>query len=167
MSNYLLPRLKPCVEFCSADKKIYFFNGPIVAIEMDDSSEFITAACKLMDGKKNYTQLMELLSFNFPKETSYFHHLLVTLDEANLLEDSANNDPLGLNEYDITRWARNIEFFGTHCKAKNNKYSYQTKLKSVKVVLLGLGGVGSHALYDLAALGVHNIRGVDFDKVEL
>lgn len=27
--------------------------------------------------------------------------------------------------------------------------------------------MGSHVLYDLAALGVYNIRGVDFDKVEL
>lgn len=167
MSNYLLPRLKQFVEFCLAENKIYFFNGPGVAIEMEDSSEFITVVCKLMDGKKNCEQLIQLLSPNFPKEAPYFNDLLVALDGANLLEDVSENYPNGLSDYDVARWARNLEFFGAHCKAKDNKYSYQAKLKSVKVALLGLGGVGSHALYDLAALGVQNIRGVDFDRVEL
>ncbi|MHB1949412.1 MAG: HesA/MoeB/ThiF family protein, partial [Gammaproteobacteria bacterium] len=69
--------------------------------------------------------------------------------------------------YDTTRWSRNIEFFGAHCKANDNKYSYQEKLKSTKVVIFGLGGVGSNILYNLAAMGVCNIKAVDFDEVEL
>lgn len=72
-----------------------------------------------------------------------------------------------LTEYDTVRWSRNIEFFGAHCKATENKYSHQEKLKSTKVAIFGLGGVGSNILYNLAAMGVCNIRAVDFDKVEL
>jgi len=71
-----------------------------------------------------------------------------------------------LTEYDLTRWSR-IEFFGAHCKATDNKYSYQEKIKLSKVVILGLGGVGSNILYNLAAMGVCNIKAVDFDDVEL
>src|SRR6185312_22371 len=43
----------------------------------------------------------------------------------------------------------------------------QYRLKTARVVLLGLGGLGSHLLYDLAALGVQDIRAVEYDKVEL
>lgn len=167
MNNYLLPRLKPFVEFYPAENRIYFFNCPGIAIEMDDSSGFIAEVCRLMDGKKSLEQLTQSLEFSFPKEIPYLGDLLAALDGALLLEDTFDNVPDGLSEYDITRWARNLEFFGAHCKAKENKYSHQAQLKSIKVALLGLGGVGSHVLYDLAALGVQNIRGVDFDKIEL
>lgn len=123
--------------------------------------------CRLMDGKRNFNELSYILNKEFPKETPYLDSLLAVMDEARLLEDVSENHVMELSEYDLTRWSRNVEFFGAHCAAKENKYSHQAKLKSVKVVLLGLGGVGSHVLYDLAALGVCNIRGVDFDKIEL
>lgn len=167
MNTYFLPQLKPFVEFCVSDDKIYFFSGPGNAVEMNDPSGFIAATCKLMDGKKSYEQISALLTPNFKKETPFLNNLLTALDETKLLEDKSNNHPGNLSDYDITRWARNLEFFGAHCNAKDNKYSFQNILKSTKVALLGLGGVGSHALYDLVALGVHNIRGVDFDKIEL
>lgn len=43
----------------------------------------------------------------------------------------------------------------------------QKRIADAKVTLLGLGGLGSHALFDLVSLGFTNIRAVDFDKVEL
>jgi len=167
MINYFTPRLKSLVEFCSIDNKIYFLKTPGVAIEMEDSSKFIATVCKLMDGEKNPAQLKQALSPLFPKETPYLENLLTVLDNEYLLEDVSRNYPDKLTDYDTTRWSRNIEFFGAHCKAMDNKYSYQEKLKSTKVVIFGLGGVGSNVLYNLVAMGVHNIRAIDFDEVEL
>lgn len=88
----------------------------------------------------------------FPKETPYLDNLLTALDNEYLLEDSSCNFPDILTEYDATRWSRNLEFFGAYCKATDNKYTFQEKLKSTNVVIFGLGGVGSNVLYNLAAI---------------
>lgn len=167
MSHHSKPRLKQLVEFCTIDNKIYFFSQPGVAIQMDDPSDFIMEVSKQMDGIKTVEQLKAILSPLFPKETPYLDILLSTLDKEYLLEDTAHNHTETLTNYDIARWARNIEFFGTYCKANENKYSHQEKLKSTKVAVFGLGGVGSNIVYNLAAMGICNITAVDFDTVEL
>lgn len=167
MSQYSIPCLKSLVEFCSVDKKIYFFNRPGVAIEMDDVSGFIETVCRLMNGENNFHQLQTILYPLYPKETSYLESLLTTLDNEYLLEDLDHNHKGDLSAYDIKRWSRNIEFFGAHCKANDNKYVYQEKLKSTKVTIFGLGGIGSNVLFNLAAMGVCHITVVDFDLVDL
>lgn len=167
LNNQSTPRLKPHLEFYFIDGKIFFFRNPGTAIEMDDPSGFINTVCKLMDGQCNLTSLSEKLSLSHPNESKYLKDLLDVLDENYLLEDSSTNQPIGLTDYDITRWKRNIEFFGAYSKACENKFDLQKKLQTIKVVLLGLGGAGSHLLYDLAALGIRHITAVDFDTVEL
>lgn len=167
MNDQSIPRLKPHLEFYSNEGKIYFFKNPGTAIEMDDPSGFIAAVCKLMDGRLNLILLAEKLSLIHPNESKYLKDLLKVLDESFLLEDCSINQPKNLTNYDIERWKRNIEFFGTYSKANENKYTLQEKLQSFKVTLLGLGGAGSHLIYDMAALGIHHILAVDFDTVEL
>jgi molybdopterin/thiamine biosynthesis adenylyltransferase len=167
VSSYSLPRLKSSVEFCTLDNIIYFLSRPGVAIEMVDASGFISKVCKLMDGEKDIDQLKQSLLPEFPNETPYLESLLTALDNEYLLEDVSRNYPDNLTSYDTARWSRNIEFFASYCKAADNKYSHQAKLKSTKVAVLGLGGVGSNILYNLVAMGVCNIKAVDFDQVEL
>ncbi len=167
MRSYLKPRLKLLVEYLTSDDKIYFFIKPGVAIEMADPSKFIATTCKIMDGKKDFNEIKEILFPLFPKETPYLENLLSVLDKEYLLEDISQNYTDKLTVYDSIRWSRNIEFFGTYCKATDNKYSFQEKLKSTKVAIFGLGGVGSNVLYNLIAMGICNIKAVDCDEVEL
>jgi len=134
---------------------------------MEDSSGFIAAVCQLMASKQSVAELTQRLFPLFPKETPQLENLLAVLDQEYLIEDGSSNYSDHLTAYDLTRWSRNIEFFGAHCKTTDNKYVYQEKLKSVKVAILGLGGVGSNTLYNLVAMGVSNITAVDFDNVEL
>lgn len=167
MHSYSKPSLKPLVEFWSVDGKINFFHRPGMAIQLKDSSGFIAYVCRLLNGKMTLIELKEYLFPLFPNETPYLEKLLSVLDKEYLLEDVIHNYPENLTEYDTIRWSRNIEFFGAHCKAMENKFSYQEKLKKSKVAIFGLGGVGSNILYNLAAMGVCNMTAVDFDKVEL
>ena len=167
MHNLSTPRLKPFLEYYFDGNKIYFFKNPGTAIEMDDPSGFISSVCKLMDGQLSLSELSQKLSTAYPYESQYLNRLLDVLNETYLLEDTSAHNSECLTEYDITRWERNIEFFGAYTKANENKYALQKKLQSIKVTLLGLGGAGSHLLYDLAALGVHHIQAIDFDMVEL
>jgi molybdopterin/thiamine biosynthesis adenylyltransferase len=140
---------------------------PGVAIELNDQSGFIRTVCKNMDGLKTFEELSNVLVQKFPYESCYLQDLLITLDQEYLLEDVSKNNPNELSLYDVTRWSRNIEFFSSYCKASANKYLLQEKLKKIKVAILGLGGVGSNILYNLAALGVCNMKVLDYDEVEL
>lgn len=167
MSLYSIPRLKSFVEFCSNNEMIYFFARPGIAIELNDSVGFIATVCKLMDGKKSFTELQNSLSHIFPDESKYLESLLTVLDKEYLLEDVEKNQPNELTSYDMARWSRNIEFFNSYCKASENKYLIQEKLKNIKVAILGLGGVGSNILYNLVAMGVCNIKALDYDIVDL
>jgi len=167
MNNNATPKLKPFLEFYTNEDKIFFFKNPGTAIEMSDPSGFISSVCNLMDGNLSQAQLAQMLCDTYPYESKYLPDLLNVLNEQYLLEDTNKNQPNILTEYDISRWRRNIEFFGAYSKADENKYSQQEKLKTIKVTLLGLGGAGSHLLYDLAALGIHHIQAIDFDTIEL
>jgi len=62
-----------------------------------------------------------------------------------------------LNKDEITRYSRQILFFGKDC---------QIKLKKSRVLVLGAGGIGAAMLPYLAASGVGYIRLIDPDEIE-
>ncbi|MCW5589338.1 MAG: ThiF family adenylyltransferase [Legionellales bacterium] len=167
MKNTSRPILKAMVEYYTSEDKIYFFKSPGTAIELGDSKGFIKTVCQLLDGKKTVKEIEEILNHTHPKEVSYLNDLLTSLDKAYLLEDNVILNSKEFSPYEIERWERNIEFFGAYTSSSHNKFNYQKKLQNTKVTLLGLGGAGSHILYELAALGIHQIQAVDFDKIEL
>ena len=115
------PRLKLFIEYCSINDKIYFFKRPSVAISLDDRSGFIFAACQIMDGTLNTDQLKQKMIPTFPKEIEYLDSLLDVLDKEYLLEDISINQCEQLTDYDLSRWSRNIEFFGAYCRSNENK----------------------------------------------
>ncbi|KMZ59643.1 putative Ubiquitin-activating enzyme (E1) [Zostera marina] len=69
-------------------------------------------------------------------------------DESNILKDEIVSEQL----------TRNIQFFGMES---------QQKVSESFVVVIGLGGVGSHAACMLLRSGVRKLRLVDFDQVSL
>ncbi|MEM2911668.1 MAG: HesA/MoeB/ThiF family protein [Candidatus Bathyarchaeia archaeon] len=66
---------------------------------------------------------------------------------------------ISLTNSEITRYSRQIVL-------PDIGYSGQLKLKRSKVCIVGLGGLGSVAAVQLAAMGVGFIRLIDFDTVE-
>jgi molybdopterin/thiamine biosynthesis adenylyltransferase len=68
-------------------------------------------------------------------------------------------------EEDLTR--EEMEYYSRQIVLAELGYSAQLKLKNSKVCLLGLGGLGSPAAMQLAAVGVGHLRLVDRDVVEL
>jgi molybdopterin/thiamine biosynthesis adenylyltransferase len=69
------------------------------------------------------------------------------------------------NEVDLTR--EELEYYSRQIVLAELGYSAQLKLKNSKACLLGLGGLGSPAATQLAAIGVGHLRLVDRDVVEL
>jgi adenylyltransferase/sulfurtransferase len=60
-----------------------------------------------------------------------------------------------------------LEFYSRQIVLSEIGYNGQLKLKNAKVCIVGLGGLGSPAALQLAAMGIGYLRLVDFDVVEL
>lgn len=160
------PQLKSTVQYYQVDDSV-FFSTAGSAMQIEDPTGFLASICQKLDGKKHINVIEEELVLERPNEAKYLTDALQALDEAKLIENGQLRPTAKLNEYDLQRWSRNIEFFGAFASYQANKFEGQARLKNIKVTLLGLGGLGSHILYDLAALGVQNIKAVDFDRIEL
>ncbi|MFJ1268641.1 ThiF family adenylyltransferase [Legionella lytica] len=163
---YKYPRIKPFVEFCWRKGIVSFFKIPGLSIDLDDEKKFIYNVCSIMDGSISLQDLKERMSSIYPYESQFLDDLLSALDNEYLIEDVFYNIPNATIEAQ-ERWSKNVEFLGSYCRAKENKHQKQQSLSEIKVVILGLGGVGSNVLLNLAALGVLNFRIVDYDKVSL
>jgi molybdopterin-synthase adenylyltransferase len=82
-----------------------------------------------------------------------------------LLEDAAARP--GLSEGQLERYASNLAFFSTFATLRRSRFKFQEALRHARVLLLGVGGLGSTLLFDLAGLGVGHVTLVDVDRVEL
>lgn len=166
MKKNYTPRFKATIQYQLINDYIYFSSAG-ESFKLNDKTCFIRDVCDQFNGINTLEDIKAILKNRHNNEIKYIETLVTSLDECNLLDDTLTTNQTTLKEYEITRWSRNTEFFNSYCKMDDNKFKPQEELKNIKVTLLGLGGLGSHILYDLVALGVHNIRAIDFDCVEL
>lgn len=140
-------------------------------IAIRDGDGFIHAALRSLDGRVDmeaaYGGLPAAYRDSDPLDAML--DLVRQLDPLGLFEDAARleADAGLLSDYDLGRWNRNLDFFNAYCTLADSKLAVQDRIKRARVVLLGLGGVGTHALLDLVSLGFVTIKAVDFDRVDL
>lgn len=166
-SSFEYPNLKPFIEYCWKNGVISFFKIPGISIDIKDEDKFIFSLCRVMDGVLSTNQLVQEMSVHYPSKAGFIGDLLSTLNRELLIEDLSVLGSSELSVYEKDRFSRNIEFFGAYCDATEDKYNIQQKLSSLKVVILGLGGVGSSVLRNLLSLGVKKYKIIDFDVVEV
>lgn len=141
------------------------FNSELINFE-DENGE-IYYFLFLLGDYKTVLEIKEQFLCKYVKNSEVDVELyLETLKELNLIEKHFFYENV-LGQYDVDRWSRNFEFFNTLIPYGSSKYDIQKILASSKVCLLGCGGLGSHILLELAALGIKDLVIVDFDKIEL
>lgn len=141
------------------------FNSELINFE-DENGE-IYYFLFLLGDYKTVLEIKEQFLCKYVKNSEIDVELyLETLKELNLIEKHFFYENV-LGQYDVDRWSRNFEFFNTLIPYGSSKYDIQKILASSKVCLLGCGGLGSHILLELAALGIKGLVIVDFDKIEL
>lgn len=144
------------------NKIILRYNSEL--IEFDDPDGDISYLFELLKSGRNYADIQQAFLSSFPH--SPFTDYMETVDSLGLVEQT-DVDIQVLSEHDRNRWSRNLEFFNTMLPYGGNKFGVQCRIKDARVCLLGCGGLGSHILFELAALGIENITITDFDTIEL
>ncbi|MFC7443169.1 HesA/MoeB/ThiF family protein [Laceyella putida] len=153
----------PCV---SLDNHIYIAGfGSINKYE--DPNGAVGELIALMDGERTVEEIANTISAKYEEITfDMVVEAIADLSQDRIIEDTAFVGSEILSEYQLERYHRNINFFSTYATLEQNKYQYQKKLCEAKVCVVGLGGLGSHIVFDLAGLGVGTIRAIEFDRVE-
>lgn len=91
----------------------------------------------------------------------------LSIEERKIVKFMLSKGLLTNNQYDDTKYSRNINFFEWIDLSKNlNPCEYQKRLLESTVLIVGVGGIGSTVVEILARLGVGRFIIVDFDIVE-
>jgi molybdopterin/thiamine biosynthesis adenylyltransferase len=160
------PTIKSTIPHHRNNSGVHFrMAGEILTLDDHDGS--VGLLVELLDGTRTADEAYGDLSAARPHVTrAEFDAALVDLDDSRLLHDG-DAFREGLTDEMCERWSRNLGFFETYASMAQSKYSFQRRIRDTKVALLGVGGVGSHVLMDLVAIGFTDIRIVDFDTVDL
>jgi molybdopterin/thiamine biosynthesis adenylyltransferase len=143
-------------------------GGYGMVTEIEDRTGEIRRLLELLDGSRTIEQVWAVLSREYPAlSPEDVRAAVLQLDEAGFLLDSNHSAEGILDDYELRRWERNINFFGSYSSMRQNKYELQARLRDCRVTLIGLGGLGSHLLLNLAAMGVGHVRAVESDRVEM
>ncbi|MGP9022595.1 HesA/MoeB/ThiF family protein [Streptomyces sp. BR1] len=159
------PRIKPTLPVYRVSDHVYI-QLPGKCVELSDADGGVGLFVGLLDGTRTVPEVQrDLRAAGRELTREEVDAAIEEFDRAGLIEDGAVAP--GLDGHSLERWKRNLGFFENYSSLATSKYTLQRKLRDYRVVLLGLGGVGSHMLFDLVGLGARDIRVVDFDTVEL
>lgn len=66
----------------------------------------------------------------------------------------------------LQRFSRQLSYFSEYETKDTSRFDYQNRIFNARVLMLGIGSLGSSVLQHLVASGIGYITGVDMDKVE-
>ncbi|MFJ8473469.1 HesA/MoeB/ThiF family protein [Kitasatospora sp. NPDC094011] len=137
--------------------------------EIRDPHGWVWTALGLLDGTRGEDRIVaELCAEHRTLTPAEAARLVRGLIGTGYVEDAAGTGTDLLSAAEQDRYARNQAFFRrTDLRPRENQWDAQLKLKAASVLVLGVGGTGSHAAWALAAAGVGRLHCVDPDRVEV
>ncbi|WP_412537815.1 ThiF family adenylyltransferase [Longispora sp. K20-0274] len=151
------PMLKPVDEYRVGDT-LRLVRELGVWFDLDDGDGGVAALLGQLDGTRTVGEISASLGTDAAPA-------IAALDGVGLLEDAdaAHN----LTAEDHERYASNLAFLSTFASLTTSRYALHSRLRDSRVVLLGVGGLGSTLLLSLAGAGVGHLTLLDVDRVEL
>lgn len=139
--------------------RIFAFNDP---------NELIIKIAKYLNGKNTLNTIYK----NLLKE-----HIYVSKGEiCNIIDEIFYKNNLILKKHDIilldkksmSKYDRILNFYSSYPNIDFEiAQQLHNKLANSHIILLGIGGIGSHIAHTLVASGIKKLTIVDFDKIEL
>lgn len=164
-----LPRVRDTIEVLPMEDETVFLLLPSGEADLviRDAGPEVPALLAALDGRRSLGDVERELRARFPAlDPRFATESVAQLWQAGIVEDAATDGEAGLAPAELARYDRQLAYFGEIAPAKEPRTAYQRRLKDARVVVLGLGGLGSWTLYGLASAGIGRIDGVDHDAVE-
>src|SRR5687768_14539113 len=163
------PKLKDSVElFPASDGNLYLLcagSGEDYAIE-DPSESGRALLGSLAVGGPWERMVSRVLAASPGTSEGELVDALETLIDLGVVEDGGGRSEGRLTRSELDRYDRQLAYFGELLPYGASSSACQERLKEARVAVLGLGGLGSWAVWALACAGVGTIVGVDGDEVE-
>lgn len=162
------PRLKPIYPVYRVTDTTFRIGAQFgITAEIDDPEGQLWALVHLLDGTLDVAAVVAAMRGQFPMlSADDIEQGIVMLDDAGFLED-ARPTAYDDGDSDLNRFVGNVNYFSHYGRFSADRATHQDTLRNATVVLLGLGGGGSHLLPLLSAAGIGKIVAVDYDRVEL
>ena len=157
----LRPRLKTTTEVFSTP------DGEVCLLRPSDDADLVLEGAgpagrelvMRLDGRSSRTALAEEFGAESVAE------LVELLDGEGLIEDASAYDALPAGER--RRYDRQLRYFADLAPAGLSAPDCQARLRDARVVVLGVGGLGSWTALSLACCGIGELTLIDGDTVEL
>ncbi|MBW5446198.1 ThiF family adenylyltransferase [Cohnella sp. CFH 77786] len=141
---------------------------PDRAAEIEDEDGFVQQLIQRMDGTRTIDQIWaDLQSIDSPLTADELSEFISELDSFGLLDNLASAAYNSFSSAELERYKANLNYFTSSSSLAYSPWEMQRRLNRAKITIIGVGTLGSGVLFNLAGLGVENIRIVDFDRVEL
>ncbi|WP_052422714.1 ThiF family adenylyltransferase [Nonomuraea candida] len=140
-----------------------------IASEITDDDGWAWTALTLMDGTRTQEEIAARLRAAFPDlSQEEAEDVVATLVASGHVEEAAPGPCAELSEHEKERYSRSRDYFRwVDLSPRDHGWEPQVRIKAARVLVLGLGGTGSHAAWALTAAGVGRLHLVDPDVVEL
>ena len=161
-----IPHLK-AVDCVADDQSLLLSLDPRRRVELADPTGQIRALLLLLrDGTRSPAELCAALRKRWPDTTAAdVIKAISDLDAFGWLDDAQAERQL--TDYERERYFSNLAFFDAYTTLRLSREAIQRRLIESRVVVLGVGGLGSAVVQDLAGLGVSHLTLVDHDVVAL
>ncbi|MFC7307033.1 HesA/MoeB/ThiF family protein [Streptomyces monticola] len=140
-----------------------------IAAELDDDEQGHTwHLLQLLDGEHSREQIvLRMQDFDAQVRPEEVDAAIGQLAAGGFLEDAAvGPDPAVFSAPEAERYRRNFEFFSHFHFPPLTGYDFQARLKTARIAVVGMGGLGSYAALALTAMGVGDLAVMDCDTVE-
>jgi molybdopterin/thiamine biosynthesis adenylyltransferase len=150
----------------ATDGRIYLLRGEVADDFAIDDAPAARALIAALDGTRSAEEAAALVAEEHSQATSAaVIDSIRELAALGLVEDAADDDVLQAPER--ARYERQLRYFGELVAPGASRAEPQRALGAARIVLLGVGGLGSWAAYALASAGVGRIEIFDGDDVEI
>ncbi len=164
----VMPALRPSVEVFPASTGDLFVlrtDGQGDAVVRDASEHDRALLSLLQEGERTVPQIGDALASRGLLDGGDLVEELEGLHSAGLLMEALER--VVLPPRDAERYDRQLRYFADTVEAGRSPAELQTALGRARVVVIGVGGLGSWAAATLAAAGVGTVVAVDDDHIEL
>jgi bacteriocin biosynthesis cyclodehydratase domain-containing protein len=153
------PRIRRTLELVTSAGDVYILRPTEDAdLRIEQPDETARALLASLDGSRTLVELEREHGAERTREA------VDTLAELGLLEDAADDAlvPAAVR----ARYDRQLRYFNDFSEGAVPASEHQRRLREARIVMLGVGGLGSWASYALACCGIGTLVLVDGDVVE-